>query len=202
MDLVRRCARCRIDYRPEIAVCADCGGELETRYEETDPRFAPPDLPEHSLSVPEPPPGEYRSIYRSTDIALVQPLAEALKGRGIPFRIEVTTLETAAPAPASRYDLCVRDAEREAAREELVRLERDYIAPESFAAIDREFDPEGGYRRCPACSASLSPRAAECPGCGLGLAEAEDPSACSECGQAVGESDRACPCCGAAFDEG
>ena len=40
-DHVRVCRDCGEEYRPEIVRCADCGGELEDRYEGEARRASP-----------------------------------------------------------------------------------------------------------------------------------------------------------------
>ena len=40
-DHVRVCRECGEEYRPEIVRCADCGGELEDRYEGEGARPSP-----------------------------------------------------------------------------------------------------------------------------------------------------------------
>ncbi len=203
MDQVRRCPQCGAEYRPEILRCADCGVELELRWEEEDPRFAPPESSAEMPPESEPPPGDYRSLYSSGEITDLQPLVDGLRNRGIPFRIDVVQLEPAeaSPRPRARYDLLVRREEREAATEALSRLGRGELTPELLVAVDRDFDPQRGYSRCPACSASLPDGVEECPDCGLVLGTDRESAICSACGGGVGPADDVCPHCGERMEE-
>ena len=194
MDFVRHCPRCHADYRPEILTCADCGGDLEIRQEETDPD-------REIEAASEPPPGIYRSLYYTSAVEDLEPLAAALTRAAIPFRIESSDEQRATTlVPRSRFDLSVRDEEREAARRILAELP-DFPEPEGASEnAEAPFDPEKGYARCPACSASLAAGTDKCPDCGLTLAGSLEPLLCSDCGAEVSPADSSCPRCGAALE--
>jgi Double zinc ribbon len=194
MDFVRHCPRCHVDYRPEIERCADCGGELEIRNEETDPDEEPAPLPE-------PPPGEYRSLYYSSDLDEMEPLTDALANAGIPFRLDTTKRDDMTLVPHARFDLKVRDEERERARQILSALPEAAEIGLVDDAAEVGFDPKTGYRNCPACSASLPSGVLTCPECGLALEGSLEPLLCSECGWEVSPADTKCPSCGAALEE-
>ena len=201
MEFVRHCPRCGIDYRSDIIYCSDCGGELETRQEETDRRFDPPPSANHPIPTPDIPPGEYRSIYYNYDIAHLRPLAEALSQRGVPFRIDITSIERTGTWSASRFDLCIRDQDRRAAGEELARLPHMGVPAESFESVDRDFDPDRGYHRCPACGTDIPSHRAECPDCGLTLRSEPEPMTCSRCNRPVSQEDERCPSCGEPLED-
>jgi len=190
METVRHCPRCDTDYRPEILTCAECGEGLELRQEEGEP---PPPA--------EPPPGEYRSLYYSGNVADLEPLADALARAEIPYRVEGSEDEAVTLVPHSRFDLRVRDEERERARQVLESL------PEAMALgivdhlADRTFDPVKGYESCPGCSASLPAGALKCPDCGLALSGSMEPLVCSACGWEVSSADTACPKCGVSLED-
>src|SRR5262245_65872963 len=103
MSMVRHCAQCDTDYRAEILTCAECGGELELRDDEK-AEATPPE---------EPPPGDYRSLYFSDRIEDLEPLAQELKQRSIPFRIDLSGEDKITLVPHSRFDLVVREDERD-----------------------------------------------------------------------------------------
>ena len=44
-DHVRVCRECGEEYRPEVVRCADCGGELEDRFEGEGAESPPPRRP-------------------------------------------------------------------------------------------------------------------------------------------------------------
>jgi hypothetical protein len=197
LDFVRYCPRCRVDYRPEIVTCADCGGELVTQFEDEAP-FAGPDAEiEGPLNPPDPPPGDYRSIYSSGRIGDLEPLVEALTARAIPFRIHVTTL-AGGDVPRSRFDLSVREEERAEALREVAPFLAAEADPDALASVDRDFDAQRGYARCPACSTTLAQGATECTECGLGLKG--ESGSCSDCGGDVDPDAESCPHCGAPFE--
>ena len=198
MSQVRHCPRCGSDYRPEVSRCVECDTALEDRFESTDPRFAPPPRPAPAAASSAPP-GHYESIYFSHAVPDIEALANLLAERGIPFVIESRQEPRRCGPPRTRYELAVRDVERAAAREELRRLQSETLPSDATDSVDRDFDPSGGYARCPACSATLTPGAAECPGCGLGLGGGEE-LRCSACGVAVGHDDACCSGCGNAFE--
>jgi len=192
MDFVRHCPSCHIDFRPEIQRCAECGGELEIRKEESDRETAP---------LPEPPPGVYRSLYYSTDPDELAPLADALADAEIPFRIDTTKRDDITLVPHARFDLKVRDEERERARQVLSALPG---AAETGLVDDQAakgYDPQSGYRNCPACSAALPSGALKCPECGLALEGTLEPLFCSKCGWEVSSADTTCPNCGAPLED-
>ena len=167
MSFVRHCPRCVSNYQPHLGECAECGGPLEDRLEGSGwaaeealpagPPPAPGDLP----------PGNYETLYFSYAVEDLQPVAQRLSRRGIPFRID--TLDEDRPRSPSRYELQVRDQERETAREELLHLLGGDVSPESARSLDQDFDPESGYRRCPACSTELNQGQGSCHECGLML---------------------------------
>jgi predicted RNA-binding Zn-ribbon protein involved in translation (DUF1610 family) len=191
MSMVRHCTRCDTDYRAEILTCAECGEELELREEEA-AEPAPPD---------EPPPGDYRSLYYSDRIEDLEPLAQELTQRSIPFRIDCSEEDKITLVPHSRFDLLVREDERERARETLAKLPEASDLELTDDAAEKGFDPQRGYSRCPACSTQLPSGALKCPECGLSLGGSLEPLVCSACGWEVSSADPACPRCGAVLED-
>jgi len=167
MNFVRHCTRCVTDYQPHLGECAECGGPLEDRLEDPDwgaERKAAPVTPPAPSDLP---PGNYETLYFSYAAEDLAPVAQRLGQRGIPFRVD--TLDEGRPGSRSRYELKVRDQERQTAREELLHLLGGDSSAEQARSLDQDFDPENGYSRCPACSAGLDQGRSSCPECGLML---------------------------------
>ena len=159
---VRVCRECGEEFRPEIAVCSDCGGALEDRHDDED---APaPALPEDRPPEPEDLSG-YRQVFTTGRAADLVPVAERLREAGIPFRLHEAPRSP--EARAAVYSLLVPDAEAGSALRELAPLLGGDDAAE-LHAVESEFGG-GSYVRCPACRADLPKSARECPECGLGL---------------------------------
>jgi len=194
MDNVRHCPSCHIDYRPEIQRCAECGGELEIRNEESDPD-------QETAPLPEPPPGNYRSLFYCSDPEELESLTYALADAEIPFRIDTTKRYDVTLVPHARFDLKVRDEEREKARELLSALPEAAAMELVDDAAEKGYDPQSGYRNCPACSAALPSGALKCPDCGLALEGSLEPLLCSKCGWEVSPADTTCPNCGAPLED-
>jgi hypothetical protein len=122
MEMVRYCPRCASEYRLEILTCAECGGELEVREEGYHP---PPEEPFPDVADgADEPPGEYRSLYYSGEIADLEPLADALGESRIPYRVDAADDTKVPLSPHNRFYLKVRDEEREQARQLLESLRR------------------------------------------------------------------------------
>ena len=192
---VRVCRECGEEYRPEIAVCADCGGALEDRYEDEDdprPRKAPPSPLE--TPAPEVPEG-FRPVFVTGHAAALSPLAERLREAEIDFLLQESRRDPR--APAASFSLLVHDAEAGRALRELAPLLAEAEAPERLHALESEFDG-GAYRRCPACSTELAGGDVECPGCGLGLGDAE--ASCARCGAPLDPGETECAVCRARDD--
>ena len=194
--MVRHCAQCDTDYRPEILTCAECGGELELRDEDQVEEAQP-------ASSDDPLVGEYdyRSLYFSDRIEDLEPLAEELTRKSIPFRIDSSSEEKITLVPHSRFDLMVREEDRNQARESLATLPQASDLELTDDAAEKGFDPQRGYARCPACSAELPAKALKCPDCGLALEGSLEPLVCSACGWEVSSADTACPRCGALLED-
>lgn len=165
MHTVRHCRRCGSDYRPEIERCGECGGPLEERAEADDPRWDPPAGADRWQGAA-PPETDLSPIFYSHDLGDLAELARRLAARGVPFRIAPTA--EGARTPRTRYDLLVPEPRRADALRELEAFTGAAIAVES------DFDPQRGYRRCPACAAGLPERAEACPDCGLALGESPE----------------------------
>jgi hypothetical protein len=194
--IVKVCRDCGEEYRPEIERCADCGGELVAGdlAEDGHPRSrSGPD----AEAEDDRPPGDYRPIAWAATAAELTRRADALVEAGLPFYLRP---RESSPGERSGYEIRVRREEWPqalAAFESAVgvaavasRGEHDEHhdgedggeaddptvdgvtadAPPASGASDSSAD-EG---RCPACSAHVTPGAAECPDCGLSFAAPPD----------------------------
>jgi len=163
-DHVRVCRECGEEYRPEITRCADCGGELEDRYEGDGAEIPHHPAPEEAAAAEL---AGYRVLFMTPHAADLVPMAERLRDTGVQYRLA----EQPAPAEGAppRYALLVQDADAAGA---LVAL-TDLVAPHEDAAgvhsVETGFHPDRGYVLCPACGAEAAPGALECVECGLGL---------------------------------
>ena len=189
---VRVCRDCGEEYRPEIVSCADCGGELEDRYEaeSNEEQHSPPPPPE----TPAPPAAEllgYRPVFVTGQAAALVPLAERLREAGIDFRLREAPKEPR--ASAASFSLLVRDEDAERALRELAPLLGEGDVADDMHAVESDFEG-GAYRRCPACRTDLPAGALECPECGLALGQAG--ASCARCGAPLGPGQIECPVCG------
>src|SRR6188768_2765211 len=144
---VRICVDCGEEYRPEIAVCADCGGRLEDRTDDGARQAvvnATATAPEEAAEDPE---AAFTDAVAHTERAVdLRADADRLVEAGIEFRIR-------AAQPAG-YRLLVAADDRERALAALGML----VEPGST-------DADG--KSCPACGTVVSAEAVDCPECGL-----------------------------------
>jgi hypothetical protein len=187
---VRVCRDCGEEYRPGVALCADCGGELEDRFldegeEPTRPAEAAPAGPDLS---------GLRPLFVSGRAADLVPLAECLRGTGIPFRLAERPVPAGAPPS---FSLLVHEDDAEQALAALGPLLAPQAEPDEVRSLEMHFEDGRGYVRCPACGADRAEGGAECPECGLVLGGGE-PATCPRCGGPLPEAAAACPACGGA----
>lgn len=171
---VRVCRECGEEYRPGIVRCADCGGELEDRFEGGAEGEAP------AAGAREEPPSElvgYRVLFLTPRAADLVPMAERLREAGVEYRLAQPPGQVEG-APA-RYALLVKDADAAGALAALADLVAPHEGTDGVHAVESRFDGER-YRECPACGTQVAAGAAECPDCGLGLAGDEAPGEVEE----------------------
>jgi ribosomal protein L32 len=164
---VRVCRDCGEEYRPGVVRCADCGGELEDRFdgeaESATPVSGRRDEPPSELVG-------YRVLFLTPRAADLVPMAERLHETGVEYRLaEPPGRVEGAPA---RYALLVKDADAAGALADLADLVAPHEDTDGVHAVETRFDGER-YVECPACGTKVAPGATECPECGLGLAGAE-----------------------------
>ena len=185
---VRYCPNCRTDYRPEISVCVDCGGDLVDRDDTEEMPGSETETADPGDTLPE---GFAPLDYRAAVARELSPIADALLAEGIDCRIR----ENVHGAQVTGYRIFVHEDHRENA----MRIVERATAPEDGAVdLSAGFDPERGYARCPACGSDLAERATECPECGLPLATAQ--LTCPECGTGLDANADHCSHCGAAIE--
>jgi hypothetical protein len=168
---VRVCPECDEEYRPDIAVCADCGAELRDRYENDRGEVVGSD----GQPVLEPAVAEEAEAIELAPLFLgapgdIKPLADALAAEGIPMRL--------VPAEGGRHGLVLwvaaADAERARAVLAPFAVRADELGLTNYALLNATEEDAAGYPTCPACNASLDAGAAFCPDCGLELRGAEE----------------------------
>jgi predicted amidophosphoribosyltransferase len=164
---VRVCRDCGEEYRPGVARCADCGGELEDRFEGSEDVTAP----EPAREEPAPAPPNYHALFVTPYAADLVPMAERLREAGIEYRLAEAP-GRAEEAP-SRYGLFVSEENVDAAQKALAEVVASHAGAEAAPGVAAAFDKEQGYLECPACGTKTSAGTAECPECGLVLGAAE-----------------------------
>jgi uncharacterized protein with PIN domain len=168
----RVCRDCGEEFRPEIERCSDCGGELVAAHEDDTGEMLMPAPEEASASTEDH--ADFRPIFVGAQAALLVPLAEALKGEGIAFRIAE---ELSDPERGTvTFGLLVREADRAAALRALAPLLGDEASSGRLHAVETHFGESGSYSRCPACESEVALSATECPECGLVIAGGGAPS--------------------------
>jgi hypothetical protein len=160
---VRVCVDCGEEYRPEIAVCADCGGALEDRRDDSGtPASRPAGASTSELTARSDLTG-HRAVYQSREPRDIAKAAESLRHAGLAFQIAEKPLQNDERRTA--LILFVRDEDEPAA----LRLIAPFNGPDAVAYAERD------ATRCPACETTLPDNATECPDCGLALAAEPDP---------------------------
>jgi uncharacterized protein with PIN domain len=168
----RVCRDCGEEFRPEIARCSDCGGELIAAHENERGQAvtAAPEEPVPSVEDL----ADFRPIFVGAQAALLVPLAEALKNEGVAFRL---VEELSDPERGTvTFGLLVREADRARALEALAPLLGEESNAARLQAVETHFAESGAYSRCPACDSEVAGSAAECPECGLVIAGGGGPS--------------------------
>ena len=168
---MRICVDCGEEYRPEIAVCADCGGRLEDRTDDGERTMVPKATPLDE-SAEEPDEAFTYAVLLAERAADLRSEADRLIEAGIDFRLR--------PSRGAGYRLLVAAADRDRALDLLGLLA----------------DPGAGAdaRSCPACGVAVQPEVADCPECGLAVGDEPEPAACPRCGHAMEGPN--CPECG------
>jgi hypothetical protein len=164
------CRECGEEYRPGVVRCADCGGELEDRFEGQEGEGVPP--PKPPSEEPGPAPSNYRMLFVTPHAADLVPMAERLRGAGVEYRLaEAPGRVEGAP---SRYGLFVSEENAADALKALAELVASHSdADAAPGGAEAGFDKEQGYLECPACGTKTSAGTGECPECGLVLGAAE-----------------------------
>jgi hypothetical protein len=184
---VRVCRECGEEYRPEITICADCGGELEDVYEDEN---APSPLGPAPAEVEPLDLSDHRTLFQTPRAVDLVPMAERLKEAAIPFHLVEGTHGEAATA---RYALLVAEAAVKPALERLADLLAPHAEADSVHALETSYE-SGRYVRCPACGAEQGSGLAECSECGLALGPAVP--TCERCAAPLEEEGAPCTVCG------
>ena len=179
---VRVCVECGEEYRPEIAVCADCGGALEDRHDDGRQDDGEPSAHGNAAAVGgdwEADEGFTDSVMRADTAGGLTEAADRLAEKGIGFRIRPVR-RIAGAEYATGYRLLVAAQDRDAALGAL-----GLLAPERSGEDSRH---------CPACETAIPAGAVECPECGLVAGDDPNQPTCPRCGQWL--DGPVCPECG------
>jgi len=163
----RVCEDCGEEFRPEIERCSDCGGRLVAPS-----ALAPSGSSEEEAAADEAAVQALATVFVSSQITQLVPLADCLREKGIAFRLveEMGDRERG----TARYSLRVGEADRERALREVAPLIDSETEAGLLAAVESRFEDSGRYGRCPACDAEIPEGAHECPDCGLAVAGEPD----------------------------
>jgi hypothetical protein len=178
---VRVCVECGEEYRPEIAVCADCGGALEDRHEGGSGVEAAAPGRGRGAAQDGDDEGFTDSVQRADTAGGLTAAADRLAEEGIGFRIRPNRRQVGGEHAAG-YRLLVTAEDRDAALAAL-----GLLAPEA---------ERSGHdaRPCPACESAIPAGAVECPECGLAAGDDPNQATCEKCGRWL--DGPGCPECG------
>jgi hypothetical protein len=173
---VRICADCGEEFRPEVAVCSDCGGTLVDQWDgdQGDGEIEGP-IPEEgrraaSAAAPPAEP-ETRPLAWAQQARELVPAADLLRAASLPFQIAARQVE--GEERPRGYELRVRDEDRDPARAALASVAGTESGITLLDANAADLPAHEPGSRCPACETEVPAGLAECPGCGLGLGAAE-----------------------------
>jgi hypothetical protein len=159
------CPECEEEYRPDIALCADCGTELVDADEDGTPLGAKEAVPVEA-GVPA------RALYSGTPAGL-RLLADALVADEVPFQL--VPEERTGRSDGARLILVVPETECERAIETLASF-RGRGTELGFAELAARWGDgdEAAEAPCPACGVEVPAEASACPDCGLELGGAPE----------------------------
>lgn len=160
------CPECEEEYRPDIAVCADCGADLVDAHPDGTP-VAPQDALPVEAGV------AARALY-SGPAAGMRLLADALVAGEVPFQL-VPEERVGLRGEGARLILVVPEAEAARALDALepFRGRGTELGFTELAASWGDGD-EGIEAPCPACGSDVPADASACPECGLELGGAAE----------------------------
>ena len=161
---VRVCVDCNEEYRPEVARCADCGGDLQDRHDDEGSGEA--STLAHADTDFDRPLPDAHALATSADARELVPLADRLVAAGLQFRI--VAREVAGESRPHGFELRVTDVDRSAALAAVAALVEPgsgvtLLVMRALPASDDE------HLRCPACDTPVAASSLECSECGLGL---------------------------------
>ena len=151
---VRVCVECGEEYRPEIAVCADCGGALEDRRDGAVAPTRAPDAADAGADDGAAEAGFTESVLHSDRATGLTAAADRLMAAGVVFRVR----PAGTPDQPAGYHILVGEAGRDRA-----------LAVLGLSAGERSGD-------CPACGTRVPAGAIDCPECGLAVGDEPDPA--------------------------
>jgi hypothetical protein len=171
---VRVCRECGEEYRPDIAVCADCGGELADRWEDERGRVVQADgtLAPDAVAEPAAPGVPARALFSGPPTPL-RTLADALVAGGVPFQLVPEDRAAFQRSEGARLILVVPETDTDRALDTLADY-RGRGTEMGFTELVHTWHEVDGDVTCPACGASVPGDAASCADCGLELGGPEE----------------------------
>ena len=160
---VRVCRDCGEEYRPEIAVCADCGGRSRTATRTTR-RREPPRAEVEPTGPPPPDLSGHRAVFSTA-----QATRARAPGRS-PARGRPRLRPERDPRPDDRRAVLDLRPARARRGRGVVRsgcsppFSAPKATPERLHAVESAFRAARGYERCPACERRPSPGSPRVPG--------------------------------------
>jgi hypothetical protein len=167
---VRVCPEYDEEYRSDIAVCADCGGELVDRQVDEHGREIAPAEP-----APVEPGAPMRVLFSGTASGLRE-LADALVASGVPFQLVPEDRVALRRNEGVRLILVVEEADAAGALAALAPFHgrgTELGFSEHARTWGGDGHEDGDAPPCPACGALVPADAAACPDCGLELGGSE-----------------------------
>ena len=165
MVMVGHCPACGDEFRPDVAVCSDCGGKLTLQEEGHGSRETPVESEEEAwrTALDRLPIANLVPASAFGALDELQPAIAALAEIRLPSRVLVQN---------GRYLLLVTPSDLARSKEAIEATGQGMDMPE-----DNTFDAAAGkYANCPACETRLpDPFDGTCPECGLELSGSPSP---------------------------
>ena len=162
MEMVRYCPACEDEFRPDIAVCSDCGASLILQEEGLGARGVPTTdggklgVPHWREALDALPVSTLVPLRTFDSLRDLEPVLAAFADRELPSRVLVQN---------GRYILLVAPSTIADAQAAL-QLAEGTLPDEPDPTFDAT---TGRYANCPACDTPLSGESNNCPECGLEL---------------------------------
>ena len=171
------CPKCRSEFRPDVAHCANCEVDLVENLPETDPFETAEGMAELIQDR------EVQALFVGNHVALLE-VQKILAKERIPSVIAGEAAEELEAAMHARFYLMIAEEQLEAAKAVVASrweagLEQEGLMLKDASAVKAEVAEgsdavEGGDAPCPACGHVVPATVGECPECGLFVGVAEE----------------------------